>query len=50
MVKKVFISKGQEVMMIETATPDASILVFGFKAGDTIITSGVMSLKMKLRC
>jgi membrane fusion protein (multidrug efflux system) len=36
--------------MIETATrTDASILVlFGLKAGDHI-TSGVMSLKMKLR-
>jgi membrane fusion protein (multidrug efflux system) len=33
--------------MIETATrTDASILVLsGLKAGDTIITSGVMSLK-----
>jgi membrane fusion protein (multidrug efflux system) len=37
--------------VIETATrTDASILVLsGLKAGDTIITSGVMSLKMKLR-
>jgi membrane fusion protein (multidrug efflux system) len=33
--------------MIETATrTDASILVLsGLKAGDTVITSGVMSLK-----
>ena len=47
--KKVFISsngKAKEVM-IETATrTDATILVLsGLKAGDTIITSGVMSLK-----
>lgn len=47
--KKVFIfSNGQaKEVMIETATrTDASILVLsGLKAGDTIITSGVMSLK-----
>lgn len=47
--KKVFISnhgKAKEVM-IETATrTDASILVLsGLKAGDTLVTSGVMSLK-----
>ena len=47
--KKVFISengKAKEVM-VETATrTDASIVVLsGLKAGDTIITAGVMSLK-----
>lgn len=47
--KKVFVSangKAKEVQ-VETATrTDASILVLaGLKAGDTIITSGVMSLK-----
>lgn len=47
--KKVFISengKAKEVL-IETATrTDASIIVLsGLKAGDTIVTSGVMSLK-----
>ena len=47
--KKVFISfkgKAKEVM-VETATrTDASILVLsGLKTGDTLITSGVMSLK-----
>ena len=47
--KKVFITnngKAKEIM-VETATrTDASILVLsGLKAGDTIITSGVMSLK-----
>jgi len=47
--KKVFVSengKAKEVM-VETATrTDSSILVLsGLKAGDTIITSGVMSLK-----
>lgn len=47
--KKVFISnhgKAKEVM-VETATrTDASILVLsGLKAGDTLVTSGVMSLK-----
>jgi membrane fusion protein (multidrug efflux system) len=47
--KKVFITdngKAKEVM-IETATrTDASILVIsGLKAGDTVITSGIMSLK-----
>jgi membrane fusion protein (multidrug efflux system) len=36
--------------MIETATrTDVNLSAFGLKAGDTIITSGVMSLKMKLR-
>lgn len=49
--KKVFISengKAKEVM-VETATrTDASIVVLsGLKAGDTIITTGVMSLKAK---
>ena len=47
--KKVFISSNGQAkeIMIETATrTDASILVLsGLKAGDTIITSGVMSLK-----
>ena len=47
--KKVFISSNGQAkeVMIETATrTDASILVLsGLKAGDTIITSGVMSLK-----
>jgi membrane fusion protein (multidrug efflux system) len=47
--KKVFISdKGMaKEIMVETATrTDASILVLsGLKAGDTVITSGVMSLK-----
>jgi len=47
--KKVFISdfgKAKEVM-VETATrTDASVLILsGLKAGDTVITSGVMSLK-----
>ncbi|WP_309640870.1 efflux RND transporter periplasmic adaptor subunit [Flavobacterium sp.] len=47
--KKVFISdqgKAKEIM-VETATrTDASILVLsGLKAGDTLITSGVMALK-----
>lgn len=47
--KKVFVSdkgKAKEVM-VETATrTDASILVLsGLKAGDTLITSGVMTLK-----
>ncbi|UQD56921.1 efflux RND transporter periplasmic adaptor subunit [Flavobacterium sp. K5-23] len=47
--KKVFISdmgKAKEIM-VETATrTDASILILsGLKAGDTVITSGVMSLK-----
>ena len=49
--KKVFMSengKAKEVM-VETATrTDASIVVLsGLKAGDTIITTGVMSLKAK---
>ena len=47
--KKVFISNNGQAkeVMIETATrTDASILVLsGLKAGDTVITSGVMSLK-----
>lgn len=47
--KKIFISeKGMaKEIMVETATrTDASILVLsGLKAGDTVITSGVMSLK-----
>lgn len=47
--KKVFISSNGQAkeVMVETATrTDASILVLsGLKAGDTIITSGVMSLK-----
>ena len=47
--KKVFISSNGQAkeIMIETATrTDASILVLsGLKAGDTVITSGVMSLK-----
>jgi membrane fusion protein (multidrug efflux system) len=47
--KKVFISdKGmaKEVMVETTTRTDASILVLsGLKAGDTVITSGVMSLK-----
>ena len=47
--KKLFILKDGKVkeMPIETATrTDASILVLsGIKAGDTVITSGVMSLK-----
>lgn len=47
--KKVFISdKGQaKEVMVETATrTDASILVLsGLKAGDTVLTSGVLSLK-----
>lgn len=47
--KKIFISdfgKAKEIM-VETATrTDASLLVLsGLKAGDTVITSGVMSLK-----
>ena len=47
--KKVFVSSNGQAkeVMIETATrTDASILVLsGLKAGDTVITSGVMSLK-----
>ena len=47
--KKVFISSNGQAkeVMIETATrTDASILVLsGLKAGDTVITSGVISLK-----
>jgi membrane fusion protein (multidrug efflux system) len=47
--KKVFISnngKAKEVMVETTTRTDASILVLsGLKVGDTLITSGVMSLK-----
>ena len=47
--KKVLISNGAKVkeIMVETATrTDASILVLsGLKAGDTLLTTGVMSLK-----
>ena len=47
--KKVFISNGGKAkeLMVETATrTDASILVLsGLKTGDTLVTSGVMSLK-----
>jgi membrane fusion protein (multidrug efflux system) len=47
--KKVFISSNgmAKEVMIETATrTDASVLVLsGLKAGDTVLTSGVMSLK-----
>lgn len=47
--KKVFIAKNglAKELMVETATrTDASILVLsGLKAGDTLLTSGVMSLK-----
>ncbi|WP_413998250.1 efflux RND transporter periplasmic adaptor subunit [Flavobacterium sp. W1B] len=47
--KKVFISNNGQAkeIIVETATrTDASILVLsGLKAGDTVITSGVMSLK-----
>lgn len=47
--KKVFISSGGKAkeVMVETATrTDASILVLsGLKAGDTLLTSGIMSLK-----
>ncbi|MFB9080546.1 efflux RND transporter periplasmic adaptor subunit [Flavobacterium procerum] len=47
--KKVYISengKAKEVMVEATTRTDASILVLsGLKAGDTLITSGVMSLK-----
>lgn len=50
--KKVFISSNGQAkeVMIETATrTDASILVLsGLKAGDTVITSGVMSLKNEI--
>ncbi len=51
--KKVFVSSNGQAkeVMIETATrTDASILVLsGLKPGDTIITSGVMSLKNETR-
>ena len=47
--KKVFVKKNGKAteVMVETATrSDSSILILsGIKAGDTIITSGVMSLK-----
>lgn len=47
--KKVYIAnmgKAKEVMVDATTRTDASILVLsGLKAGDTLITSGVMSLK-----
>lgn len=47
--KKVFISnmgKAKEVMVDATTRTDASILILsGLKAGDTLVTSGVMSLK-----
>ncbi len=47
--KKVFISnmgKAKEVMVEATTRTDASILILsGLKAGDTLVTSGVMSLK-----
>jgi membrane fusion protein (multidrug efflux system) len=47
--KKVFIAnKGmaKEVMVATATRTDASILVLsGLKAGDTVLTSGVMSLK-----
>ncbi|PXY43815.1 efflux RND transporter periplasmic adaptor subunit [Flavobacterium hydrophilum] len=47
--KKVFISnngKAKEVIVDATTRTDASILILsGLKAGDTLITSGVMSLK-----
>ena len=47
--KKVFISnngKAKEVMVETTTRTDATILVLsGLKVGDTLITSGVMSLK-----
>ena len=47
--KKVYISNGgkaKEIMVEATTRTDASILILsGLKAGDTLITSGVMSLK-----
>ena len=47
--KKVYIAnmgKAKEVMVDATTRTDASILILsGLKAGDTLITSGVMSLK-----
>lgn len=47
--KKVFISdfgKAKEVMVETTTRTDASLLILsGLKAGDTLITTGVMSLK-----
>ena len=47
--KKVYITnmgKAKEVMVDATTRTDASILILsGLKAGDTLITSGVMSLK-----
>ena len=47
--KKVFISnmgKAKEVMVETTTRTDSSVLILsGLKAGDTLLTSGVMSLK-----
>jgi membrane fusion protein, multidrug efflux system len=47
--KKVFISnmgKAKEVMVETTTRTDSSVLILsGLKAGDTLVTSGVMSLK-----
>jgi len=47
--KKVYVAnngKAKEVMVNATTRTDASILILsGLKAGDTVITSGVMSLK-----
>ncbi|EIA07490.1 efflux RND transporter periplasmic adaptor subunit [Flavobacterium frigoris] len=47
--KKVFISdmgKAKEVMVESATRTDASLLILsGLKAGDTVITSGIMSLK-----
>jgi membrane fusion protein (multidrug efflux system) len=47
--KKVFVSnmgKAKEIMVETTTRTDSSVLILsGLKAGDTLITSGVMSLK-----
>jgi membrane fusion protein (multidrug efflux system) len=47
--KKVFVSnmgKAKEIMVQTTTRTDSSVLILsGLKAGDTLITSGVMSLK-----
>ena len=47
--KKVYVAnmgKAKEVMVDATTRTDSSILILsGLKAGDTLITSGVMSLK-----
>lgn len=47
--KKVFVSnmgKAKEVMVETTTRTDSSVLILsGLKAGDTLVTSGVMSLK-----